>query len=263
MEKTNQRIEDIKRDGVELDFSEVFNPAFEIYKKIVGPAGVIMLLLIVVIAVIAFIGLFAAVGFNGMATNMQSFSPINLSFTFLMLYCVVIIAGAILSILLTAGFLQMAYNAFHNLDFSMGTAFKHFKSEDTKELVIGATIVAIPNLIQILFFEYIHLTLVGSLVSGIISLFTFLMVPLIIFGKLKAVDAILGSIHVILKNFLMIFLLLIVSYIIAIVGIIGCGIGVAFTIPFMYAMIISIYIKIFEIPASNAQIDSITKQNFI
>lgn len=263
MDKTNQRIEEIKRNGYDLDFSEAFTPAFEIYKKIVGLAGVVILFIIIVVVLVVFAGVFAAVGVNGITENMENFSPANLSITFLLLYCVALLALSILTILTTAGFLQMAYNAYHNTAFSMGTAFQHFSGKYTKELVVGATIVAIPNLIQILIFEYIHLSFVGSIISGIISFFTFLMVPLIIFGNLKAMDAISGSISVILKNFLIIFALIIVSYIISLIGAIGCGIGVAFTLPFFYAMILSIYLKIFGFPDSNAQINSNNTENFI
>ncbi len=251
MENSRRRIQEIKENGYELDFSNAFNPAFEIYKKIAGSAGAVMLLIVIVLLIMVFIGIFAFMGLDSIGENMRNFSPVNLSLPFLLLYCVLVFAGSIFSILLTAGLLQMAYNAFHNLDFSMGTVLEHFKSGATKELVIGGIIIAVPNLIQILLFEYITLSFIGSIISMLIGLFTFLMVPLIIFGKLKASDAVMGSIHVLLKNFLMIFLLLIVSYILALVGMIACGIGVVFTIPFMYAMITSIYLNIFESPALN------------
>jgi len=263
MEIIKRRIEEINEYGYDLDFSEVFNPAFNIYKKIVLSAGVMVLLLVVVIAIIVVAGIFAVVGINGLATDLQNFSPINLTFTFLMLYCVVVIAGSIFTILLTAGFLQMGWNAYHKIDFSIGTVFQHFNSKETKELVMGATIIAIPNLVQMLLFEYFRFTYMGSIVSGIIGFLTFMTVPLIIFGNLKAMDAILGSILVIIKNFLMIFLLFIVSYIIALVGIIACGIGMLFTIPFMYAMQVSIYLNIFELPDEHIPIDSNPNQNFI
>ncbi len=263
MDKITRRIEEIKNYGYELDFSDAFNPAFSIYKKIVGSAGVMMLLIVLVIFAIAFIGIFTAVGLNGFTQNMQNFSPVNLSLTFFLLYCVLVFAGAMVSVLLTAGFLQMAYNAYHDTEFTMGTVFEHFNGRYTRELVIAATIITVPNLIQILTFEYFRFVFMGSIVSLIIGFITFLTVPLIIFGQLKAVEAVSGSIAVIIKNILMIFLLLIVSYLLALSGMIACGIGIVFTIPFMYAMQMSLYLNIFDHPEMQKEIDSNATQNFV
>ena len=57
----------------------------------------------------------------------------------------------------------------------------------------------------------------------------------------NAMDAILGSVTVVGKNALMVVGLLLVSYLFAMAGMIALCIGIFFTVPFLYAMIYSIY----------------------
>lgn len=71
--------------------------------------------------------------------------------------------------------------------------------------------------------------------------YTTLAIPLIIFGKQKAIEAIQASISISSKQFFTIFLLLLVAFFGSLVGLIGFCIGVLFTVPFNISMQYAIY----------------------
>ena len=79
------------------------------------------------------------------------------------------------------------------------------------------------------------------MLSFIIGIYTTLAIPLIIFGKQKAMEAIQASISISSKQFFTIFLLLLVAFFGSLVGLIGFCIGVLFTVPFNISMQYAIY----------------------
>ena len=62
MNKISQRIEQIKREGYSLDFGDVFNNAFENYKKIAVFAGSVLLLCSFLLLIIAMFGMVKIIG---------------------------------------------------------------------------------------------------------------------------------------------------------------------------------------------------------
>jgi uncharacterized membrane protein len=90
-------------------------------------------------------------------------------------------------------------------------------------------------------FKEIKIEFVGALLNLALNFLTLLVVPFIVFGKLKAIAAIKASFVVILKQPLVILALVITAYIGSIVGFVGCCIGVFFTLPFLYSMYYAIY----------------------
>jgi hypothetical protein len=89
--------------------------------------------------------------------------------------------------------------------------------------------------------ESFGIRFLGIIITYVIAIFTFLVIPLIIFGNLKAIEAIKGSCTIVAKQFFVILGLIIVSYIMALLGLIGFCIGIFFTLPFIYSMYYSIY----------------------
>jgi uncharacterized membrane protein len=77
-----------------------------------------------------------------------------------------------------------------------------------------------------------------------VSFLTILTLPLIIFGNLKAIDAIQSSFTIVLKQPVTLILLVLVAYIGSFVGLIGCCIGIFFTIPFIYSTQYAVYCAI-------------------
>jgi uncharacterized membrane protein len=91
---------------------------------------------------------------------------------------------------------------------------------------------------------YYKVPFVGNLLSFIIGIFTTLTIPLIIFGKQKAIEAIQTSISLSSTQFFTLFLLVLVAFLGSLVGLIGFCIGVLFTVPFTISMQYAIYDEI-------------------
>jgi uncharacterized membrane protein len=70
------------------------------------------------------------------------------------------------------------------------------------------------------------------------------MIPLIIFGKLKALEALEASILIVSKQPLILLGLIVVGSIATLVGLIGCCIGIVFTLPFLNSLYYAIYSEI-------------------
>ena len=252
MKSTLQRLEEIKRNGYRLDLGEAINDIFENYKKIALLSGAVLLLVAIAAAVI--FGGFAAF-FLGIAAITQTFTDLSegipLTSTALMINLITSIVGYGLFAPIAAGIIQMAHNASVNEDFDFSTAFMHFRTVHFKELFLSAAIVTLigsgfSTLIQVLGLHNSgSFTVIASFTAGLISillpLFTLVMIPLIIFGKLHAFDAIKGSIVIVFKNFWIILLLVIIFFIFSMLGILALCIGIIFTIPVFYSMQYVIY----------------------
>ena len=243
MNTIKERIAVIKRDGYTLDFGSVFEHAFENYKKIALYGGLIIFVFFFIISLVVFVVL---ASFLGGAAFLEFFKPENLQVqnlgmnTLIIISAVSILIGSLLSPL-TAGLIKMAYCAEHDEEFHVSTMFEFYKPPFFKELFIATFLLSLISSILSTVINYAEIPLLNVLVSLSISLFTILTIPLIIFGKLSAIEAIESSFMIVSKQPLIILGLLIVSGLGAIVGFIGCCIGIFFTIPFVYSLYYSLY----------------------
>ncbi len=269
---TQENLKLIKEHGYELDFSNVFNLAFDNFKKIALIVGAIILILVILFTVIVggIAGVFIGIGsYTELLTGMNPANPSTV--TILISYAASVIGAAIFAPL-TAGILKIAHLAENNEEFSFSNAFDYYKSAFFKEIFIATCIVtsiggAVSTLINlfksndVISSEAIILTMIAGLISGLINFFTFLTIPSIIFGELKAIDAIKASVLLVQKNVLMIFVLLLVGFLFAVLGIFGFCIGIFFTLPFWYSLQYIIYRTALPID-SNSEIDEIGNSEF-
>jgi hypothetical protein len=252
MKTTKEKIEEIKTNGYQIDFGNVFNHAFENYKKIALYAGLMIFVFSVILGLLA--GGIVIFSFGVSALNEKMLENLKIE-NFTGLHMVIyVITAILLTCLLSpfpAGLIKMAHCAEKDEEFHVSTVFEYYKNPYFKELVISTLLITIFSsaLSEILNFNGIKI--VGGLFSFVVSFFTFLTVPLIIFGDLKAIDAIKSSVIIVSKQPLILFGLLVVSFIASMVGFIGCCIGVFFTIPFMYSMYYAIYTSIVGIASEN------------
>jgi MFS family permease len=252
MKTTKEKIEEIKTNGYQIDFGNVFNHAFENYKKIALYAGLMIFVFAVLFGLLT--GGIIIFTFGVSALNQKMLENLKVeNFTGLHLV-IYLISAIVLTCLLApffAGLIKMAHSAEKDDEFNVSTVFEYYKNPYFKELVISTLLISIfsSTLSEIL--NYSGIKIVGGLFSFVISFFTFLTVPLIIFGDLKAIDAIKSSIIIVSKQPLVLLGLVVVSSIAAMVGFIGCCVGVAFTIPFMYSMYYAIYSSIVGIDSVN------------
>ena len=145
----------------------------------------------------------------------------------------------------------MAHCAEKDEEFHVSTMFEFYTAPYFKELFLATFIVSLVNGVLSSAINYFQIPLLGFVITVAFSLFTIMMIPLIIFGKLKALEAIETSIMIVSKQPLVLLGLIVVGSIASMVGFIGCCIGVLFTIPFMYSLYYAIYNQIIGITTDN------------
>ena len=257
MKSTLNQIEDIKNNGYSLDFSDVFNHAFENYKKIALYAGLILL----VISILCFflgggilISLYGVEHFNKQFfENLQNKQPEG---TTLLIYTLAATSVTAIMSPFTAGFLKMADSAYKDEAFNFSTVFTYYRAPYFSRLFTATLLIGLTSGLISVGFNFIGIKFIDTLFAIIISLFASLTVPLIVFGNLNILDAIKSSVVIVSKQPLVIALLFIVAGIGSVIGFIGCCIGVVFTIPITYSVKYAIYSAILEIENPDS-IDSI------
>lgn len=247
MNLKKNRIEEVIRNGYPLDFANVFNKAFENYKKIALYGGLIifvfMVLLIVIIAStgIALLGAasLSQESIEGLARSMES-----LTGTALLTYMGASILFSCLISPIQAGLIKMAYCAERDEEFHVSTVFSYYTTKHFVQIFVATFLILVASNGISMGLNNAGLTLVGPIISMVISFFTILTIPLIIFSDISAIDAIKYSFSIVLKQPLILLGLIVVAIIGSMVGFIGCCIGVFFTLPFMYSMYYSMYNEI-------------------
>ena len=252
LKTTKEKIEEIKTNGYQIDFGNVFNHAFENYKKIALYAGLMIFVFAILLGFLAAGIVISTFGVS--ALNQKILEDLRVeNFTGLHL-AIYLILGILFNCLLVpflAGLIKMAHSAEKDEEFHVSTVFQYYKNPYFQELVISAFIITIFSIGLSEMLKLVGIEIIGALLSAVISFFTFLTIPLIIFGNLKAIDALKSSMIIVSKQPLVLLGLIIVSRIASIVGFIGCCIGIFFTIPFIYSMYYVIYISIIGIDSEN------------
>lgn len=253
MKTTLEKIAEIKTNGYPLDFGNVFEHAFQNYKKIALYAGLMLIVFSILFGILAAIGLFLMVDIDTFGKDLkpEMFEPQNFSVSFLIKYIIGIVVFTALLSPFTAGFLKMADCGEKGNAFNVSTIFTYYKAPFFKEIVLATLLITIITSGSSIFLDYYGYKFLGLLISLPLSFLTFMTIPLIVFGKLNAFDAIKSSAILVMKQPFILLALVIVAFIASMVGLIGCCIGVIFTIPFMYSMHYCIYNAIIGIDPEN------------
>ena len=245
MNVTEKRIEEIKREGYDLDFTTVFGNAFENYKKIALMVGLFSLLLGLAFLVLFAVGFVLIYGMKDASffenMNAEQMQPEDFSTPFLIIYLVSVIFLTALFSPITAGFIKMARDAAKGQDVSFGTAFEYYSKPFFKEIFIAIVILTFFTTTFSFLLTLVGIQFLGGIISLIISFFTFLAIPFIIFGNLKAIEAIQASVVVVSKQILILLGLAIVGILFSFMGMIACCIGIIFTMPIIYSLYYCIY----------------------
>jgi uncharacterized membrane protein len=252
MKTTKEKIEEIKTNGYQIDFGNVFNHAFENYKKIALYAGLMIFVFAILFGLIT--GGIVIFTFGVSALNekmLENIKTANFTGTYMAIYIAVSIILTCLINPFFAGLIKMAHCGEKDEEFHVSTVFEYYKNPYFKELVLSSLLITLSTTALSEIFRIGGFEIIGAIFNAVIIFFTFLTVPLIIFGDLKAIDAIKSSIIIVSKQPFVLLGLIIVSYIASLVGFIGCCIGIFFTLPFMYSMYYAIYTSIIGIDSEN------------
>ena len=134
MTPIKDRIREIKTNGYQLDFGNVFEKAFENYKKIALYAGLMLLvftilfgILIVGIIMIAAISIFN-INISTLTEMLkpENLKPENLSINFILIYSALIVGFTSLLSPFQAGFLKMADCGEKGEEFHVSTIFEYY-----------------------------------------------------------------------------------------------------------------------------------------
>lgn len=249
MNSTQERLQHVLQKGYDLDFSPVFEKAFENYKKIALQAGVVLLIISIILVALVMAVVSGLLGITNLSETLLQIN-LNSPLPVILIYVTAIAAiGAFFSPI-GAGLIRMAHLAENGKDFSISTAFDYYKGAYFKELFLATFLLSLASALVSLF------PIVGTIISYVISFFTFLTIPLIIFADLKAMDAIQKSIQLVSKQPLVLLGLLIVTALAVMVGLVAFCIGILFTAPFMYSMYYIIYTHIIPLDSED-EIDQI------
>lgn len=246
MKDLKTRIEEIKTNGYKLDFGTVFENALANYKKIAVYAGSMLLLFSFIFGILILTVTLAFFDTNTIIENLkpEKFKPETFTGNVLLIYMTSVILLTCLLSPFQAGFLKMADCGEKDEEFNVSTIFEYYKPPYFGNIVLATLIITLINSGLSTVFNVAGIELAASFTSFAISLLTLLTIPLIIFGKLNAIEAIQSSISIILKQPFLILGLLIIAVLGALVGLMAFCIGIFFTIPFIYSMEYSIYSSI-------------------
>ncbi|QKJ63479.1 hypothetical protein [Flavobacterium sp. M31R6] len=255
MNQTKERLNDIEKNGYQIDFANVFNHAFENYKKIAVYAGLVLFIFSVLFVIFIGVSLISVMGVTAMTRELspEKLNVENLSESnFLVFGSIALIVSCILSPF-QASFLKMAHCGDRDEEFHISDLFGYYRLPYLKEIIISTFLISAIGFAQATLLSYVHLELLGKVITYFISYITLLVTPLVIFGDLKAIEAIKYSILLIFKQPFVILGLIIVAFIGSLVGFMGCCIGVFFTLPFLYSMNYAIYSAVVGIDAQETE----------
>jgi hypothetical protein len=258
MKSTLDQIEDIKNHGYPLDFSNVFNHAFENYKKIALYAGLMLLVFSIIFGIAVFGVIIAIYGAESMSKDfIQNIE--NQKLTYVQSIITTFSYGIFGALVgpFGAGFLKMADCADRNEEFNASTIFYYYKAPYFAQIFTACFLIAIISNSITSVLQSFDIKFLGVALSLLLSYFTCFVIPLIVFGKLNAIDSIKSSFIIVSKQPITILFLLIIGGIFSLIGGFACCIGIIFTVPFSYAMSYALYYEILGIGEQKDSIDSI------
>lgn len=230
-----RKLESLKQNGYQLDLGDVISQSFENYKKIAVTVGIAMILVSIVFIVIGLGSLGFLVGFNDFAQKMTDFQITNFSTLTLVLYIFGTAIFTALTYPFTAGIIKMCHEAEIGHEINISMVFDHYKSDRFKDLFLSALLISFATTSVATLCEFAGYKFIGMIFTYAIAFSAVFMIPLIIFGKLNYMDAIKNSFALVFKQPFVILIALIVSAIMAMIGIFGLCIGIFFTMPYFYS----------------------------
>lgn len=255
----------------DLDFGDIINRTVELFKQC-WLQGFILVILIVIVVTPLFLSIYMPMfssvmeqvesgGYNPNDTDSLMQMQSN-SFKYSMLAVTFVIS------FIGTGLISAYYRILQKIDFKKNTNFidyfYFFKIKYLGKIFAIAAfslLIGLLNLLFELFLPTLTASMLNIAIALIFSVYTALFVVFFAFNpNLEASDIFVLSFKLGSKKWLLIFGVLLVTYIISfLLGIVACGVGLLFTISAVYIPIYLIYKDIFGFNATN-DIDKIGLQ---
>ena len=241
---TEERLQQISRQGYHLDFGAIFNMGFTIWKRVTIPILGATLLMAIPAAAIYFLSMPWVYGMDIMElAELRRNSPneyiyiINSTEVRLKLLSIISIVGVLLGPL-QAGFYRMCYEADYIGYSDLSSAFVYYKFKYwSRILVVNFSVFVLTTLPAFL------LGFLGPIVPILnipyiltLHIFTLLAVPLIIFGDATPLQAIKYAFRLGAKGFFPLVGFSIIAFLLAFLGALACCIGIFFSISYVYVI---------------------------
>ncbi len=253
MEIKNDKLQHALQYGYQLDFGTVIEKSFDQFKKTWAIGGVAILLIFIVIGLFTAGAMGMLIGFSSL-TNPVLLAEIDFSeyeLVSLILYAIILAFASGISSPMNAGLIQLIHEAKIGNALSLGVVFQHYKSSKFKDLFIAGLIIGSVNSLISVLLQYYGAESFSGIFSYLVSYFTFLFTPIILFNNKNGVDAISDSIQLVLKQPWVILGLLIVAILFILLGLFAICIGIIFTSVFYYCVVYQIYDAIAPVEEKN------------
>lgn len=143
---------------------------------------------------------------------------------------------------LSAGFYENFKKVEQGEPASVNNLFTHYNSPyTTARLLTYATLFTVATSLFSLLVNLLGLPILSTLFDIFASLLLTFAVPIIIFENQSVEQAVRGSIERVMRNFGTVFLSGLVGGIIAVLGVLLFGIGLIFSLPFLFATLYALY----------------------
>lgn len=253
MEIKNDKLQHALQYGYQLDFGTVLEKSFDQFKKTWAIGGVAILLIFMVVGVFTAGAMGMLIGFSSL-TNPMLLAEIDFSeyeVVSLIIYAIILAFASGISAPMNAGLIQLIHEAKQGNSVNIGMVFQHYKSPKFKDLFIAGLILGSINSLLTVLLQYYGAESFSGLFNYLVSYFTFLFTPIIIFSNRNGIDAISDSIQLVFKQPWIILGLLIVAALFVLLGLFGLCIGIIFTSVFYYCVVYHIYDAIAPIEEKN------------
>ena len=164
------------------------------------------------------------------------------------------VLGAFISCAITplsAGFYENFKKVEQGEPASVNNLFTHYNSPYTARLLTYATLFTVATSLFSLLVNLLGLSILSTLFNICVSFLLTFAIPIIIFENQSVEQAVRGSVERVMSNFGTVFLSGLVGGIITILGALFFGIGLIFSLPFMFATFYALYAEERGITSNN------------
>src|SRR6187402_1369708 len=150
MNPTLERLHDIEKNGYQLDFANVFNHAFENYKKIALYAGLVIFICSVLFVVFIGASLTSLIGVSALSKELspETFKIENLTESNILALGGVSLVISCLFSPFQAAFLKMAHCGDRDEAFHISDLFSYYKLPYLKEIIVSTLLITTISLTE-------------------------------------------------------------------------------------------------------------------
>ena len=238
------KLDEIVKSGYSLNVSSTFDEILKYFKKtflLNGLVGFILYAAFTIVLVLLLRGL--GINFDELQDNEVMLNFIT-SQNFLLYSS---LAGFFIQVLIYpiyAGFIQLNRDIDTQDEVGIGNIFKIFSSKKYIHVLGFCILIFLLTNVPTVVAALLHINFIGSIITYIISFLSILGLPLILFSNLNSLQALKYSAQLVVKNPGSIIAILLLSFLVAMSGIIACFVGVIFTIPVFFSTQFVLYKKI-------------------